>query len=113
MFVRMLGVNTVIDYSPKIFMIVGFQGAHAAIWAAVSVGAVNVAFTFLSLVYVDKLGRRKLYFIGLSGIVVSLFALGLYLPSTTVWEIQENGWPLFLYGFILLFLPSALARLDG
>ncbi|MDE3184606.1 MAG: sugar porter family MFS transporter [Bacteroidota bacterium] len=78
MFVQQfVGINTVIYYSPKIFMIVGFQGAHAAIWAAVSVGAVNVAFTVLSLFMIDKLGRRKLYFIGLVGIVVSLFALGL------------------------------------
>ncbi|MEO6868272.1 MAG: sugar porter family MFS transporter [Ginsengibacter sp.] len=47
MFVQQfVGINTVIYYSPKIFMIVGFQGAHAAIYAAVSVGAVNVAFPF-------------------------------------------------------------------
>ena len=78
MFVQQfVGINTVIYYSPKIFMIVGFQGAHAAIYAAVSVGAVNVAFTVLSLFMIDKLGRRKLYFIGLIGIVVSLIALGL------------------------------------
>ncbi|HEY5371771.1 MAG TPA: sugar porter family MFS transporter [Hanamia sp.] len=78
MFVQQfVGINTVIYYSPKIFMIVGFQGVHAAIYAAVSVGAVNVAFTVLSLFMIDKLGRRKLYFIGLTGIVISLFALGL------------------------------------
>ncbi|MEO6894686.1 MAG: sugar porter family MFS transporter, partial [Ginsengibacter sp.] len=78
MFVQQfVGINTVIYYSPKIFMIVGFQGAHAAIYAAVSVGAVNVAFTILSLFMIDKLGRRKLYFIGLTGIVISLFALGM------------------------------------
>ncbi len=76
-FQQFVGINTVIYYSPKIFMIVGFEGARAGIWAAVSVGAVNVAFTILSLFMIDKLGRRKLYFIGLSGIVVSLFGLGL------------------------------------
>ncbi len=76
-FQQFVGINTVIYYSPKIFMIVGFEGARAAIWGAVSVGVVNVAFTVLSLFMIDKLGRRKLYFIGLSGIVFSLFALGL------------------------------------
>jgi MFS family permease len=78
MFVQQfVGINTVIYYSPKIFMIVGFEGARAGIWGAVSVGVVNVAFTVLSLFMIDKLGRRKLYFIGLGGIIVSLFALGL------------------------------------
>ena len=74
---QFVGINTVIYYSPKIFMIVGFEGARAGIWGAVSVGVVNVLFTILSLFMIDKLGRRKLYFIGLSGIVASLVALGL------------------------------------
>ncbi|NQU54512.1 MAG: sugar porter family MFS transporter [Bacteroidetes bacterium] len=74
---QFVGINTVIYYSPKIFMIVGFEGARADIWGAVSVGVINVLFTVLSLFMIDKLGRRKLYFIGLSGIVVSLFALGM------------------------------------
>ena len=76
-FQQFVGINTVIYYSPKIFMIAGFEGACAGIWGAVSVGIVNVAFTILSLFMIDKLGRRKLYFIGLVGIVVSLIGLGL------------------------------------
>ncbi len=76
-FQQFVGINTVIYYSPKIFMIVGFEGARAGIWGAVSVGVINVLFTILSLFMIDKLGRRKLYFIGLSGIIFSLFALGL------------------------------------
>ncbi len=75
-FQQFVGINTVIYYSPKIFMIVGFEGARAGIWGAVSVGVVNVVFTVLSLFLIDKIGRRKLYFIGLSGIVLSLLALG-------------------------------------
>ena len=75
-FQQFVGINTVIYYSPKIFMIVGFEGARAGIWGAVSVGVINVLFTVLSLFLIDKIGRRKLYFIGLSGIVISLLALG-------------------------------------
>ncbi len=75
-FQQFVGINTVIYYSPKIFMIVGFEGARAGIWGAVSVGVVNVAFTVLSLFLIDKIGRRKLYFIGISGIIFSLLALG-------------------------------------
>ncbi len=75
-FQQFVGINTVIYYSPKIFMIVGFEGARAGIWGAVSVGVVNVIFTVLSIFLIDKIGRRKLYFIGMSGIVFSLLALG-------------------------------------
>jgi len=54
----------------------GFDGARAAIMASVSVGVVTVLFTILSLFLIDKLGRRKLYFIGLSGMVIALIAIG-------------------------------------
>jgi sugar porter (SP) family MFS transporter len=77
MFVQQFtGINTIIYYSPKIFLMSGFADAQAAVWASVSVGVVNVGFTILSLFMIDKLGRRKLYFIGLTGLVVSLLAMG-------------------------------------
>ncbi|GGK16099.1 sugar porter family MFS transporter [Parabacteroides faecis] len=76
-FQQFVGINTVIYYSPKIFLMAGFDGTVAAIWASVGVGVVNVIFTVVSVYFVDRLGRRKLYFIGLSGIVVSLLILGL------------------------------------
>ena len=77
MFVQQFtGINTIIYYSPKIFLMSGFADAQAAVWASVSVGVVNVVFTILSLFMIDRLGRRKLYFIGLTGIVVALIAMG-------------------------------------
>lgn len=77
MFVQQFtGINTIIYYSPKIFLMSGFADAQAAVWASVSVGVVNVAFTILSLFMIDRLGRRKLYFIGLSGMVIALIAMG-------------------------------------
>ncbi|MFN8240754.1 MAG: sugar porter family MFS transporter [Bacteroidales bacterium] len=77
MFVQQFtGINTIIYYSPKIFLMSGFGDAQAAVWASVSVGVVNVAFTILSLFMIDKLGRRKLYFIGLTGLVIALIAMG-------------------------------------
>jgi len=79
MFVQQfVGINTVIYYSPKIFLIAGFEGARAAIIATVSVGVFNVLSTVLSMFLIDKLGRRKLYFIGLVGMAISLAALGTF-----------------------------------
>ena len=77
MFVQQFtGINTIIYYSPKIFLMSGFEDAQAAVWASVSVGVVNVAFTILSLFMIDKLGRRRLYFIGVTGLVAALIAMG-------------------------------------
>jgi len=77
----------VISYSPKIFRAAGFEGAEAAVAAAVIVGVVNVLFTIVSLFVIDRLGRRKLYFIGLSGIFGALVCMGLgfALPGAGKW----------------------------
>ena len=78
-FQQFVGINTVIYYSPKIFLMAGFDGAVSAIGASVGVGVVNLLFTLLSVYFVDRLGRRKLYFLGLSGIVISLSLLLFYI----------------------------------
>ncbi|MCD6201530.1 MAG: sugar porter family MFS transporter [Bacteroidales bacterium] len=104
---QFVGINTVIYYSPKIFMIAGFEGARAGIWGSVSVGVVNVLFTILSLFLIDKLGRRKLYFIGLSGIIISLFALGLVFALHT--QLGDTGkWLaiVFVWIYIAFFAIS-------
>jgi SP family galactose:H+ symporter-like MFS transporter len=78
MFVQQLvGINTVIYYSPEIFEKAGFVTVDSQLTATVIVGSVNVFFTIVSMFIIDKIGRRKLYFIGLSGIVVALIALGI------------------------------------
>ena len=86
-FQQFVGINTVIYYSPKIFLAAGFEGAEAAIAASVIVGVVNVLFTIVSLFIIDKLGRRKLYFIGVTGIFFALVCMGLgfMLPGAGKW----------------------------
>jgi MFS transporter, SP family, galactose:H+ symporter len=86
-FQQFVGINTVIYYSPKIFLSAGFEGAEAAIAASVIVGVVNVFFTIVSLFVIDRLGRRKLYFLGVSGIFVALICMGLgfMIPGAGKW----------------------------
>ena len=89
MFVQQfVGINTVIYYAPTLFLIAGFEGARAAIAATVSVGIVNVLSTVVAMFLIDKIGRRKLYFIGLTGIMISLTALGLFLQDQDVGAFQ-------------------------
>ena len=75
---QFVGINTVIYYAPTLFLIAGFEGARAAITATVAVGLVNVGSTILSMFLIDKLGRRKLYFIGVTGIMITLATLAAF-----------------------------------
>jgi len=77
-FQQFVGINTVIYYAPTIFIIAGFAGAKAAIAATVSVGVLNVLTTVLSMSLIDRIGRRKLYFFGMTGMLISLLALGIF-----------------------------------
>ncbi|HEU5198025.1 MAG TPA: sugar porter family MFS transporter [Ktedonobacterales bacterium] len=75
-FQQFVGINTVIYYAPTIFGYAGFSSASAAILATSIVGVVNVLATILSLLLVDHVGRRPLLLTGVSGMIVTLAAMG-------------------------------------
>jgi sugar porter (SP) family MFS transporter len=74
---QVTGINTVIYYAPTIVEFTGVDSSAGSILAAVGVGVINVAFTVLALRLLDRAGRRTLLMIGVSGMVISLFTLGL------------------------------------
>jgi SP family galactose:H+ symporter-like MFS transporter len=73
---QVTGINTVIYYAPTIVEFTGVNSSAGSILAAVGVGVINVAFTLLALRLLDRAGRRTMLMIGVSGMVISLFALG-------------------------------------
>jgi MFS transporter, SP family, galactose:H+ symporter len=75
-FQQFSGVNTIIYYSPIIFKMAGITGNSASILPAIVIGIVNVAACFISVLYLDKVGRRRLYLIGISGMIPSLVLAG-------------------------------------
>jgi sugar porter (SP) family MFS transporter len=74
---QITGINTVIYYAPTIVEFTGVNSSAGSILAAVGVGVINVAFTVLALRLLDRAGRRTLLMIGVSGMSISLFTLGL------------------------------------
>jgi sugar porter (SP) family MFS transporter len=74
---QVTGINTVIYYAPTIFQAAGFHSNETAIVATAGVGVVNVLMTVVSIPLIDKVGRRPLLLISLSGMGVSLAALGI------------------------------------
>ncbi|MEO6467802.1 MAG: MFS transporter, partial [Acidimicrobiia bacterium] len=80
---QLTGINTVIYYAPRIFKAAGLGSSSAAIWASVSVSVVNVGATFIAIRFVDRVGRKPLLFIGITGMVVALAGLSALFATTT------------------------------
>jgi sugar porter (SP) family MFS transporter len=108
MFVQQfVGINTVIYYSPEIFEKAGFGSVDDQLSATVIVGLVNVFFTIVSMFIIDKVGRRKLYFFGLTGITISLIALALgFAFMETLGESMKVLTVVFILVYILFFAIS-------
>lgn len=108
MFVQQfVGINTVIYYSPEIFEKAGFGSVDSQLSATVIVGLVNVFFTIVSMFIIDKIGRRKLYFFGLTGITISLVALALgFAFMETLGDSMKILTVIFILVYILFFAIS-------
>jgi SP family arabinose:H+ symporter-like MFS transporter len=74
--IQVSGINTVIDYAPKILIAAGIEIKNALLQTSL-IGLVNGLFTFVAIVIIDKVGRRKLYLIGSMGMAVTLMILAL------------------------------------
>jgi SP family galactose:H+ symporter-like MFS transporter len=73
---QITGINTVIYYAPTIFKFAGLSSSSVAILASVGVGVVNVVFTIVAMLLIDRVGRRPLLLISLAGMAVGLIVLG-------------------------------------
>lgn len=74
---QFMGVNAVLYYGPSIFENAGLSGGDSLFYQ-VLVGLVNTLTTVLALIIIDKVGRKKLVYYGVSGMIVSLLLIGFY-----------------------------------
>jgi sugar porter (SP) family MFS transporter len=74
---QVTGINTVIYYGPQIFQMAGIASDTASILAQTLVGTVNVLLTLVAIFFVDRLGRKPLLYIGLTGMFFALATLGI------------------------------------
>jgi sugar porter (SP) family MFS transporter len=74
--VQVSGINTIVDYAPKIFLAAGVEINNALLQTSL-VGLINFIFTFVAIVFIDKAGRRFLYLIGSAGMVITLILLAI------------------------------------
>ena len=96
---QFMGVNAVLYYGPSIFENAGLSGGDSLFYQ-VLVGLVNTLTTVLALVIIDKVGRKKLVYYGVSGMVLSLVLIGLYFLFGDSLEVSS----LFLLIFFLFYV---------
>ena len=74
-FQQAVGINVVLYYAPEIFRTMG-AGNDAALLQTIIVGAINLTFTVVAILTVDKFGRKPLMIIGAIGMAISMFLMG-------------------------------------
>jgi MFS transporter, SP family, xylose:H+ symportor len=83
-FQQFVGINVVLYYATDIFKGMGLT-TNASLFQTIIVGAVNLTFTIVAIVTVDRFGRRPLQIIGALVMAASMLVLG------TVFCLGGNG----------------------
>lgn len=97
---QFMGVNAVLYYGPSIFENAGLSGGDSLFYQ-VMIGLVNTLTTILALIIIDKVGRKKLVYYGVSGMVVSLCCIAFYFAFGDVWQIPS--WVLLFFFLVYVF----------
>lgn len=97
---QFMGVNAVLYYGPSIFENAGLSGGDSLFYQ-VMIGLVNTLTTILALVIIDKVGRKKLVYYGVSGMVLSLCCIAFYFSFGDVWQIPS--WVLLFFFLVYVF----------
>ena len=95
-FNQMSGINAIIYFAPRIFESAGIS-TEDALFSTIGIGIINLVATMSGLYLIDKLGRKKLMYIGSVGYIISL---SLMAYSYFGGLISSNLLPYFVFVFI-------------
>jgi len=96
-FNQLSGINFVLYYAPEILELAGL-GSGESLFSSISIGLINLIFTFVGIALIDKLGRKQLMYIGSIGYIISLAMVG--------WCFYSGASSIVLLIFILIFIAS-------
>lgn len=96
-FNQLSGINFILYYAPELLEIAGLA-AKDSLFNSISIGGINMIFTFVGLYWIDRLGRRALMYIGSVGYIVSL--------ALTAYAFYSGIGAGYLLTFILMFIAS-------
>lgn len=100
-FQQFVGINVVLYYAPEIFRNIG-SGTDAALLQTVLMGAINLTFTVLAIMTVDRYGRKPLQIIGALGMAVSMISLGFVF----YFQMMGIGALIFMLTYVAFFAMS-------
>lgn len=85
---QFMGVNAVLYYGPTIFENSGLSSGDSLFYQSL-IGIVNMLTTVLALLFIDKVGRKKLVYFGVSGMIISLIFIGIYFIFAQAWGLTS------------------------
>ena len=94
---QFMGVNAVLYYGPSMFKDAGMSDP---LFCQVLVGLVNMLTTVLATFIIDRVGRHKLIYYGVSGMIVCLIMIAVYFAFHESWGLSV--W--FMLTFFLLYV---------
>lgn len=100
-FQQFVGINVVLYYAPRIFESLG-AAKDASMLQTIVMGLVNVIFTVLAIMTVDKWGRKPLLITGSIGMAIGMFGVA----SMAFLNIIGLGTLLFIIIFTASFMMS-------
>ena len=106
---QFMGVNAVFYYGPKFLLEAGLEKT-ASLDFQIWVGLVNVLATILAMLVIDRIGRKKLIYIGVSGMVILLAGIGLFFRSV---ESGQNLSTWILFVLILAYVFSSAISISA
>ncbi len=74
---QFMGVNAVLYYGPEIFKDAGLNSGDALFYQVI-VGLANMLTTIVAMFIIDRIGRKKLIYYGVSGMILSLLLIAFY-----------------------------------
>lgn len=75
-FNQLSGINAIIYFAPRVFSLAGLEKSSAFL-SSVGIGVVNFIFTLIGWYLIDRVGRRRLMYIGSIGYIISLSLIAL------------------------------------
>lgn len=82
-FQQFVGINVALYYAPRIFESLGAT-KDASMFQTIIMGLVNVVFTIIAILTVDKFGRKPLLIIGSIGMAIGMFGVSSMAFSNTI-----------------------------
>lgn len=98
---QFMGVNAVLYYGPDIFREAGL-GAEGSSLDTVLVGLVNFLTTILAVFIIDRVGRKKLIYFGVTGMILCLICISVYYAFGAAIGLG----PVFMLVFFLAYIFS-------